>query len=845
MTDITILDPTSEVDKVAHNSGVIAIVDAIAFTRITAKGCDLRKEYTLNPDGTISKSALANVSQGTATTEYASDLLGLGALLDKFKKNEVLATGIFEKKSVTLTTAGREKPELNLYSRSQEFMKQPSTSDYIQLLDNDPHKDGVTFDTAEDFANYFYSLHDNFKGLELLVRQSSSAGIYNKSTGEMLSNKLGWHGFLRVAPEVKQSDLGDYINKLCWLRGDGYIALAINGAKLERTTFDMAVFSQERMIYEAKPKLNGDLKRKINKQCHKEGRAFTLSDFVVLDSIDVLVAQAKADIEDEAVEVKKAYDAVKVKELVDKGVSKSRAIKTVERLSEKTLTTDTLVTLSRGSEALTVRELCENPNFYNNKSMADPIEGVAYGKTTAKFYWNNGNPKISSMAHGGVVYRIAKPETMPQAKKREIVPVNMRVNTEDFPHATLNEKTGIVKVPMTFEAVKYLAEVYGFEIKRNLVTKSDEILLPSECFNRNTHSNDVGLNVLKSTATLNGLQTGAITEMVSVVSSLNQYNPVLEWIASSPWDGISRIDAMLNCVEVEAGWEERRKTYFTRWMYAAVGLLSNKGDLSTRGILTFTGAQNLGKTHFLAGLTGEMFKYCIDAFMLDPDSKDSVSLFASHWIVELGELDATFKKADISALKGFVTRKKDKLRFPYDRYATEMPRSTVVIASVNDREFLADTTGNSRFWVLPINSFNFDVLRQINKQQLWAEVATKLEFELERDPNNLPWFLNEEENKQLDISNMEFEIPCELTAMVLQVVKSASEVDPTKDNSISMSATEMCRYLGVKEGLSQTRIVGKVLREKLGYEVKKGTRTYVLYGIVAKPYKSVNVSYKR
>ncbi|MDP2903647.1 MAG: hypothetical protein Q8N96_11165 [Methylovulum sp.] len=33
-------------------------------------------------------------------------------------------------------------------------------------------------------------------------------------------------------------------------------------------------------------------------------------------------------------------------------------------------------------------------------TLADPIEGSSYGKTTAKFWWNDGIPIISSLAHG-------------------------------------------------------------------------------------------------------------------------------------------------------------------------------------------------------------------------------------------------------------------------------------------------------------------------------------------------------------------------------------------------------------------------------------------------------------
>jgi putative DNA primase/helicase len=40
-----------------------------------------------------------------------------------------------------------------------------------------------------------------------------------------------------------------------------------------------------------------------------------------------------------------------------------------------------------------------------------------------------------------------------------------------------------------------------------------------------------------------------------------------------------------------------------------------------------------------------------DGMMLRPDDRDSVKQVVSHWLVELGELDATFRKSDIAQLK--------------------------------------------------------------------------------------------------------------------------------------------------------------------------------------------------
>ena len=48
---------------------------------------------------------------------------------------------------------------------------------------------------------------------------------------------------------------------------------------------------------------------------------------------------------------------------------------------------------------------------------------------------------------------------------------------------------------------------------------------------------------------------------------------------------------------------------------------------------------------------------------LDTGNKDSQITAICHWIVEIGELDSSFRK-DIARLKGFITSDRDKVRKP-------------------------------------------------------------------------------------------------------------------------------------------------------------------------------------
>lgn len=163
-------------------------------------------------------------------------------------------------------------------------------------------------------------------------------------------------------------------------------------------------------------------------------------------------------------------------------------------------------------------------------------------------------------------------------------------------------------------------------------------------------------------------------------------------------------------------------------------------------MLTFQGPQGIGKTTFIRSLISD------DALResvvkldhhLDGADKDTIITAATHWIVEIGELDSSFRK-DIARLKGIITADTDKVRLPYHRRDSEFPRRTVFCATVNARHFLVDETGNSRA-TIPVIAMNYQ--HGIDMQQLWAQVRSKFESA------GFQWWLTPEEEAALEAKN--------------------------------------------------------------------------------------------
>jgi putative DNA primase/helicase len=183
-------------------------------------------------------------------------------------------------------------------------------------------------------------------------------------------------------------------------------------------------------------------------------------------------------------------------------------------------------------------------------------------------------------------------------------------------------------------------------------------------------------------------------------------------------------------------------------MIGAIAAAFSPTGISAQGVLVFQGPQNLGKTKWFKSLVPKEIGVIQDGVTLDPKDKDSVKQAVSNWLVELGEVDATFRKSDIAQLKSFLTRDKDVLRRAYAHKESKYPRRTVFFASVNPEFFLADPTGNKRYWTIKCKAL--DHSHSIDMQQVWAEF-----YEIYKTGES--WYLTPDELDELNENNEQHE----------------------------------------------------------------------------------------
>ena len=264
-----------------------------------------------------------------------------------------------------------------------------------------------------------------------------------------------------------------------------------------------------------------------------------------------------------------------------------------------------------------------------------------------------------------------------------------------------------------------------------------------------------------------------------------EVNPVARWIDSIPWDGISRVDEF--CDTVSSKDTELKNMLMRKWLLSCVAAAFEEEGVALEGLLVFQGAQGMGKTLWFKRLADFSKGWLLEGATLDPKDKDSVKKAVSHWIVELGELESTFKKADINQLKAFITSRSDEMRLPYDRSFTNYQRRTAFFASVNEPEFLADGSGNRRFWCIKVTDINPH--HGIDMQQVWAEVKATI-----YEPGHKNWYLTKEERDMLQESNEGFRTQGAVEDLLLQHVDFMADAEDKEPWQL----TALLRALGIR-----------------------------------------------
>ena len=164
-------------------------------------------------------------------------------------------------------------------------------------------------------------------------------------------------------------------------------------------------------------------------------------------------------------------------------------------------------------------------------------------------------------------------------------------------------------------------------------------------------------------------------------------NPLKDMVedAISKYDGQDYIKKLVDCLELNSTYQYKYVIVML-WLIQCVASWFHENEkcpvkgayMKFEQVLLIQGMQGLSKTKLFSKLLdfNGMNKYFKAGAKLNPSDKDTIIQSNGYGIVELGEIDATFRKSDIAELKAFLSNTYDQVRLPYDRTASKYKRRT-------------------------------------------------------------------------------------------------------------------------------------------------------------------------
>lgn len=214
------------------------------------------------------------------------------------------------------------------------------------------------------------------------------------------------------------------------------------------------------------------------------------------------------------------------------------------------------------------------------------------------------------------------------------------------------------------------------------------------------------------------IQDAAMRKAMVNVAAKNRYHPVKDYLNNLPqWDGEYRCKSW---IKKALGSENAPKEYLSAigemFLIGAVRRIMNSPEATkVDNMLVFEGLQGDGKSTLIEAL---FFPWHGDT-PLPLGDKDAYINIRGCWGYEMAEMDS-FNKATVTTAKSFLSSHTDNYRPPFGTKNMKYPRQTVLIGSVNHREYLTDSSGNRRYWPVWGDKINVQWLKD-NREQLWAE----------------------------------------------------------------------------------------------------------------------------
>jgi hypothetical protein len=401
----------------------------LEITRFAKSGGPLTKRISLIDGSLKSDGSACIMSSGTAQRVKLASLAQFAALIEQLPSDQAIALGALRydlPDQVKVVTKSKLK-ELNgtaqphTIARTAEHILWRPDHPAFALLDFDvkgmPDAVKTRMKRLYGFWPALVTVLPQMRTAGRVMRASTSAGLFRSDTAEKLLGSDGRHLYVLVRAGCDAERFLKTLHERCWLAGFGWMMVGAGGQLLERSIIDRMVGAPERLVFEGAPVLDPPLSQDL------ASRAPLARDGAALDTVSAcppltIVEQAKLRelrakeahrLAPESARARAAFVKSQAERLIERtGLSADAATKAIERQCRGVLLPDVVLPFDDDDLAgITVADVLADPERFEGATLADPLEGIEYGRCKALIMRRaEGTPWINSFAHGRTTYEL-------------------------------------------------------------------------------------------------------------------------------------------------------------------------------------------------------------------------------------------------------------------------------------------------------------------------------------------------------------------------------------------------------------------------------------------------------
>lgn len=272
------------------------------------------------------------------------------------------------------------------------------------------------------------------------------------------------------------------------------------------------------------------------------------------------------------------------------------------------------------------------------------------------------------------------------------------------------------------------------------------------------------------------------------------------WVESTPWDGVPRLESVINTMQFSDENEENRKVYrmyLRKSIYALVGMHFHDSPFAdVSSFLVLKGLENTRKSSWLRCLLPGPVAEKYMAFPLTEgllkNTDNLMRLLGQKAITIVDECDRLFTPRGEATLKSLVSQTADSRRRLYEEEVEHFKRFGVVIGTTNQSSLYIGDKGSRKIWQIPVKSCNTETLYRIDMQQAYAEALKHLrDFASSGQEMNLMWTQNKEEVKKTNALNIATRKQSDLEISLAELFGDLKHVPPFDPEELRLPIKEL------------------------------------------------------